>query len=65
MVVTVLLLLFGIPTIVVLTRMAGKRTRTLSTRIAEVQEEMARDPRSPYAALAELMQEQDQHDRGK
>jgi hypothetical protein len=65
MVVTVLLLLFGIPAIVVLTRMAWKRSRTLSRRIAEVQEEMARDPRSPYAALAELMQEHDQHDRGK
>ena len=60
MVVTVLLLLFGVPTIVGLTLLAVGRARSLSARIAEVQEELARDPRPPYAALAALMQEQDE-----
>ncbi len=69
MVVTVLLVLFGVPAIVLLARTAWRRARALSGRIAEVQEEMARDPRPPFAALADLMQEQGQEreprDRGK
>ena len=61
MVVTVLLLLFGIPAIVGLSLLAVRRVRALQRRIADVQEEMARDPQAPYAALAALMQEQE-HD---
>ena len=63
MVVSVLLLLFGVPVIVGLTLLAVRRARALSRRIAEVREEMARSPQSPYAALAELMQGQDDDSR--
>ena len=59
MVVTVLLLLFGVPAIVGLTLRAVRRTRAIRARIEEVQEEMARNPQAPYAALAALMQERD------
>ena len=59
MVVIALLLLFGIPVIAGLTLLAVRRVRALTRRIAEVQEEMARNPQAPYAALATLMQERD------
>jgi hypothetical protein len=64
MVVSVLLLLFGVPVIVGLTLLAARRVRALTRRIAEVREEMARNPQAPYAALAELMQEKDGHPHG-
>lgn len=50
-------LLFGIPIIVFLLALAARRLRALSTRIAEVQEEQARNPLPPFAQLANLMAE--------
>ena len=59
MVVSILLLLFGVPAIVGLMLLAARRVRALTERIADVQEEMARNPQAPYAALAELMQDRE------
>ena len=59
MVVTVLVVLFGVPAIVGLLLRARRRVRALTERIAQVQEEMARNPQAPYAALAEIMQERE------
>ncbi len=52
-------LLFGIPIIVFLLVLAARRLRALSTRIAKVQEEQARNPLPPFAQLADLMAEQE------
>lgn len=63
--ITVLLVLFGVPAIAGLALTAWRRARLLRERITQVQEEMARDPRPPYAALADLMQEQESQNKGK
>lgn len=48
------LLLLGIPTIVWLAVRAVRRMQQIKQRIAEVQDDLARNPQSPYAAMAEL-----------
>jgi hypothetical protein len=59
------LLIIGIPVIVVLTVMAVRRARALAARIAEVREEMAKNPPDPYQALSELYAEQEGKPRRK
>lgn len=47
-------LIFGVPIIAWLLVRAVQRVRLLRQRIADVQDELARNPRSPYESLAEL-----------
>jgi hypothetical protein len=63
MVASFLLILFGVPLIIFLTRMAVKRGKEISKRADQVKEEMARDPQSPYTALAEMLQAREQNNR--
>ena len=48
------MLIVGIPIIVWLLVRAVQRVQSLRERVADVQDEMARNPQSPYQALAEL-----------
>lgn len=48
------LLALGIPTIVWLAVRAVQRMQAIKERIADVQQDMKRNPQSPYVALGEL-----------
>lgn len=48
------LLALGIPVIIWLTVRAAQRVRAIKERIAQVQDDMARQPQNPYIALGEL-----------
>lgn len=48
------LLVVGIPVIAWLAVRAVQRMQAIKERIADVQEDMKRNPQSPYAAMAEL-----------
>ncbi len=51
---TVGLLAFGIPVIAWLAVRAVQRMQAIKERIADVQEDIKRNPQSPYQAMAEL-----------
>lgn len=48
------LLVLGIPTILWLAVRAVQRMQAIKERIADVQDDMKRNPQSPYIAMAEL-----------
>lgn len=48
------LLVLGIPTILWLAVRAVQRMQAIKERIADVQQDMKRNPQSPYVALSEL-----------
>lgn len=60
---TLALLILGVPTILWLAVRAARRMHAIRKRIAEVQADMARNPQSPYMALAELYQSPDPQER--
>jgi|GEM_PF-3089915 hypothetical protein len=52
--------LIGVPIILYLLVMAVKRTRAVSQRIREVQEEAERTPTNPYADMARMFLDKDE-----
>ena len=57
MVEELLMVVLGVPVIVWLTVRAWRQARAVRTRIAEVREELARNPQEVFLAQAELMRE--------
>ena len=59
MVEELLMVVFGVPIIVWLAVRAWRQARAVRARIAEVREELARNPQEIFLAQAELMREAD------
>jgi len=55
--------ILGIPIIVALLIQIARRLGQIKSRVAQVREEQARNPQSPYAQLAELMATKDARER--
>lgn len=51
--------------IALLTYLAYRRVQDINARIAELDEERARNPLDPFSALMELYRLQEEHKRGK
>ncbi len=56
-----LTLLIGTPIIIYLLVLIARRVRALRQRIVDVRLEMERNPQPPYAMLAELFEQSNQH----